>query len=590
MNDSKNDKKNKNTKENIKKIPVPTSSRPSRVRPRKESRDVTKNVENINAYKIEEDIDYEKVNFEEDKTFKQIKEELNKASNFIDYFLIIGVDPNIFTNQWLYSSSLEELNNKEELKPKIISYFPPYEKTTICFDDSIIKHCFPNGFNLCISDSKPNYKLFSFILDNNYFNLNYPQKFLTCLIFYESIDQYKELFDMNQNLENLAKKNAEEDNKNNLNLNLKEEKNKIYIPKCLLVMSLYPFFSEYERILLQIYNYSINKVEMDNIIYRDSFRIKRHGRYNTKDMSDLNIETGGVNEERDRLKECKKYKPVRSQSNLKDSEEGDERDGRFRNSIKHLYKRVRGKKNTSVEHYAPVLKDIQTNLNLEVEKENNSYDCNLLIDKFIENLLIELPVPPKGDTIIKYTLMNEERELKQNRMNQLPLINVNLKTIFLSFSIDEIINIYHHLFLETRVLFFSQDISSLNIFIYGLLSLLYPFEYQYQIVTILPKENFEIIESITPFIAGINEEYEEDFFDSKNLALSDCILVVDLDKCKINLVNGENSKIPDFPKHFKKQLDKNLNSIINQSKNKNIIEEKEIRFIGETWQYKFTQI
>ena len=47
-----------------------------------------------------EDIDYNTVNFEKDKNFQQIKEELNKASNFIDYFLILGVEPNIFKNDW----------------------------------------------------------------------------------------------------------------------------------------------------------------------------------------------------------------------------------------------------------------------------------------------------------------------------------------------------------------------------------------------------------------------------------------------------------------------------------------------------------
>ncbi len=209
----------------------------------------------------------------------------------------------------------------------------------------------------------------------------------------------------------------------------------------------------------------------------------------------------------------------------------------------------------------------------QLEKE---YDCHLLIDKFIENLLIELPVPPRGETEIIYTLMNEERKLKQNKMNQLPLIDLNIKNLFINFKVEEIIDIYHYLFLETRVLFFSQNIDILNIFIYGLLSLLYPFEYQYQIVTILPKENFEIIESITPFIAGINEKYEDNFFESRNLSLSDCILIVDLDKCRKELINQDND-IPDFPKTLKKTLEKNLNILLNQEKYKNIIEEREKR-------------
>ena len=71
------------------------------------------------------------------------------------------------------------------------------EKETISFYKVIINHCFQNGYHLIKSKTCPNYKIFSFILDNNMVNLIYPQKFLTFIIFYESISQYKELYDQN---------------------------------------------------------------------------------------------------------------------------------------------------------------------------------------------------------------------------------------------------------------------------------------------------------------------------------------------------------------------------------------------------------
>ena len=298
---------------------------------------------------------------------------------------------------------------------------------------------------------------------------------------------------------------------------------------------------------------------------------------------------------KDDINEIKKkgegFSSKRSRSNFKKEEKNEIIDdsstspktihNHFRKSIKSLYHKVKDKiNNTNENPVIPELPKTQRNQiyeKTEIHLEKYSYDCYLLIDKFIENLLIELPVPPKGETKIIYTLMNEERKLKQNKMNELPLIDVNLKNLFVKFKIEEIIDIYHYLFLETRVLFFSQDIDILNIFIYGLLSLLYPFEYQYQIVTILPQENFEIIESITPFIAGINQGYNDNFFESRNLSLSDCILIVDLDKCRLQLINDNDNNIPDFPKNNKKQLDKNLNNILNQEKYKNILEEREKR-------------
>ena len=534
----------------------------------------------VNIQEKEEEIP----NYEENQNITQLKSELNKASNFIDYFVEIGVEPSIYKKGWLYFEDVlvEELNQKEELKPKIISYFPPWEKESISFDDSIIKHCFPNGFSLVKSSTQPNYEIFSFILDNNYFNLNYPQKYLSCIIFYESISKYKELYDQNLIL------NKKEDKI--INRYLKENNEEIYIPKCLLVMSLYPFFSEFENILLKIYEYSLGKIKL----YEEEEIAEEEDDNNITDNKDSNFKnTNYVEDEtKDTIIKCKKFgktlvrKRSKSYNNVNDTNNNmneENNKGKTKSiarkvtkSIKSFVKKAINKKNSKndyiISEFIPGLNEMDNNEeNYEINKY--SYSCYIPIDKFIENLLIELPYPPRGKTEIKYTFMNQERKLYQNKMNELPLIDINLKNLFVKFSIDKIIDIYRYLFLESRVLFFSQNIDILNIFIYGLLSLLYPFEYQYQIITILPKENFEILESITPFIAGINMSYTDDFFKKLYLTLSDFILVADLDKCELKYINQENN-IPDFPKVNKKALDRKLNEILNKDRYKNIFEEK----------------
>ena len=417
-------------------------------------------------------------NLKKNEDFKHLKEEMDKANNLIDYFLIVGVDPEIYKNDWLYNCGYEELKKKykNKLEPKIISSFPPYEKTTIAFDESVIMHAFPNGFKIIQSKNKPSVQIFSFILDNNYFNLNYPQKYLTCLIFYESILNYKILYDENKGIKN---------KKNNIN----EKGNEIFIPKCLVIMSLYPYFGEFEKIITEIYKYSLGVIPFKN------------ERFNT---------TTSINSE-------------------------------------NLSKRTNSLKKTST-------------INLEVE-----VDILAPVDKIIENLCIELPAPPQGVSTVKYYLNNEERTIKQNLMNQLPLVNINLKKLFFNFKVKDIIQIYNYLFLEQRILFFSKNIENLNFYIFGLLQFLYPFQYQYQIVTILPEINFEILESITPFIAGINQKYSKDFFTKKNFDLSDVILIVDIDNVCCTIENEKNTDgIPKFPKS-EKTLKSELEKLVNKS-------------------------
>ena len=437
----------------------------------------TINIKEISE-QINERIDKNLKLLEDSKDYKDIKEKLDKGNNFIDYFLVIGQEPIIYREKWLYTEDLDTLNkkHKEQFKPKIISSFPPFEKSTIAFDESILMHIFPNGYKLIRARQKPKSKVFSFILDNNYYNLDYPQKYLTCLICYESIAQYKILQELENNEMDYTKIDKKKINS--------QPYADIYIPKCILIMSLYPFFGEFEKIITEIYSYS------QNLVFK---------------AIDLSSQT------------------VKSLSERKVS-----------------YRRM----STFTEVIKEKLPEVP-------------------IEKIVENLLIELPVPPRGVAKVTYYLNEEERIIIQNKMNELPLLDINLKKIFVDFQVKDVINIYNYIFLESRILFFSRNIEYLNNFIYGLLALLYPFQYQYQIVTILPQINFEIIESPTPFIAGINQSFHDKFFDEHNFILEDSILVVDIDNKKVNVIN-EKTKIPEFPSKYRKNFEKKLQEIVNK--------------------------
>ena len=207
-----------------------------------------------------------------DKNYEHMKEELDKAINFIDYFVVVGLPPKTFMEEWLYELDIDKLNEKfkGDYQPKVTSYFPNYEKHTIAFEDSVVLHCFPNGFKAIMSNKQPKTKVFSFILDNNYYNLNFPRKYLTCLICYENIKKYRELYDSYKNYtkgENNIKNDKNDKNK----LGEKIENNfNIYIPKCLMIISLYSYFAEFEKILTEIYRYSLikEKNEVNDILKR----------------------------------------------------------------------------------------------------------------------------------------------------------------------------------------------------------------------------------------------------------------------------------------------------------------------------------
>ena len=416
----------------------------------------------IDLDKIEKELDKlyelskkEEINLDLNQTneITKFKEGMNEGNNLLEYFLIIGLDPEIYKNDWLYNEDLEKIEEKykEDIKPKIISHFPPFKKTTVSFDESIISYCFPEGFHLI---NNPAYELkeknFSFILPNRDYNEKYPSKYFSCIIFYENISNYKKLY------------NAKEKyNNNNNNLNIKYDNNKdnqklndIYIPKCLLLISLYPQFTMLEKINKEIYKYSLKK-----------------------------------------------------------------------NSIL------------------------------------------IPIERIIENLLIELSAPPRGLYKIEFDLNYESFTLPQNVMNQLPLIDIDLKMIYNNFTENDIIVIYCYILLESKIIFFSKNINSLYQIIYGFSALLYPFEYYYQIITFLPKEELKIFKNSSSFIIGIldNDFDFENYYLINKKALNDCDIIIDIDNKKIKILNKDGKK-PEPPKSLKKFFEKQFNDFISQLK------------------------
>jgi len=49
--------------------------------------------------------------------------------------------------------------------------------------------------------SQPPIECFGFVLDNNFYSISYPQKFISCLIFYESLDIYHKLYQKYKNFD-----------------------------------------------------------------------------------------------------------------------------------------------------------------------------------------------------------------------------------------------------------------------------------------------------------------------------------------------------------------------------------------------------
>ena len=427
----------------------------------------------------------------------ELKKELSMANKFIEYFAIIGLDPKIAIENFLFNSTLEELQKcyTKELKPGIISKFPPINKSYINIDDSLISLCFPDGFKLEKYEKPPEYEIINFLLGNYFYSIEYPLKYVTCLKIYESLDNYYSLhlklkenmginnFEIRKTSKNIfnselflesenVSRNSVCPNKvidyliNDSNKIKENDFKKYYFPKIICFVSLKPFYNYQKEILLQIYDYYKNQ---DNI-----------------------------------------KKPL---------------------------------------------------------------------EKIVLNILCNIPMPPKGLNVYHYNLEEKYKkvDIKEVRMNKLKNIDEEVFVMFKYFNTNNLIEIFKYVLFETKTIVFGTKINDLCSFIYSIISILYPFTYPFQVSSCIHKNAFEVLESISPYIIGINKKYYDSFFAENNIEIKGTsFITVDLDNKEyiINVID----ELPNIPKNLVKRLKTRLeNNIKKYEKNKN--EENEENWI-----------
>ena len=177
------------------------------------------------------------------------KKYFGEDNNFIDYFMEIGVEPNIFKDENLYEIDSEEEMSKK-LSPKIITKFPNFDKRNIVVEQTMIQQIFPKGFQAIKSDKKPKSKFYCVVMDNQLYSAVYTNKYLACFVIYEDLDSYKTLFDRyklaNENADFFIRNNSFDGRKTKRKLS-NDEKN-FYITKCLCIVSVNSCIIQFEEI------------------------------------------------------------------------------------------------------------------------------------------------------------------------------------------------------------------------------------------------------------------------------------------------------------------------------------------------------
>ena len=479
------------------------------------------------------------------ENIQKLKTQLESGHNLVDYFLLCGVEPSICLNEDLYDLSNEDYYNnllKNYSKPKILSKFPEFDNINNTIDEEILSYCFPEGFKpQKFNGENLRRKIFSIILDNNLCSSDHPQKYLSCLVFYEQLTFYKRL---EQTVEKI-KINNDIDNKSNDDYMITQMRE--------------------TNISDRITTFSTNNENNDNKneVNKNMKRMFTHSKLPSLKIPLFSFCDDNNNSGPNTAREIKTT----------------QNDNTPFSKLKYYYipKCICL---VSIHPYINLFEIILSN----IYKNFLSYSekpCKIPIEKIITNLILEVPIPPRGLYSIQYEFFDKKITLENTENNKILIAGTDLKKFSTNITFEQQLNIIKHILLCSKILFFSEKINTLTHTILSFLYLIFPFKYPFQVTSYLNKENYNILESISPFIMGINEKYSESFFTDNGIIIEGTtFLIVDLDGKNCHLFSDE--KFPEFPIKPYANLEKEIKNLKSKEENLN-----KIKFNEEFQNYYF---
>ena len=195
-------------------------------------------------------------------------------------------------------------------------------------------------------------------------------------------------------------------------------------------------------------------------------------------------------------------------------------------------------------------------------------EINEPLEKIIESLIFQIPYIKVGKYKLEVIFFNKQLYFEYPPVNSIPLQSVEIYKIFERYNVAETLQIFLALLLEEPILLFSENKSELTSTFDAFLSLLYPFKCIEPHCAILPNNSFGLIESCRNFIFGVNQSYNNDFFQKNEISIfNKKILVLDLDKRNKFIIKPNNVIQIDLDNDIYNDVDFFNNKDINEKDN-----------------------
>ncbi|OQR91311.1 hypothetical protein THRCLA_09040 [Thraustotheca clavata] len=164
------------------------------------------------------------------------------------------------------------------------------------------------------------------------------------------------------------------------------------------------------------------------------------------------------------------------------------------------------------------------------------------LERYISNLVCEVPMPPQGKIQVQLTLPERTLYLARPPKNQMPLADFSFRYLFQVLDIANVMTVVSCLLLEQKVALCSKHLSLLTPIAETLIALLFPFAWQGAYIPVLPSSLLDVIDAPVPFLVGVHSKY------LATASRCNDVYFIDLDHNRIISPRNENEQEVVLPK------------------------------------------
>lgn len=133
----------------------------------------------------------------------------------------------------------------------------------------------------------------------------------------------------------------------------------------------------------------------------------------------------------------------------------------------------------------------------------------LPIERYITNLVMEVPLPPQGRIRVVAPIGDDCCEISRPRPNDHPgemVPAASFRALFQCLAISDVLLVFSWLVVEARVMLVSRRWSILTPVAEALKALLFPLEWEFTYIPVLPASMVDVIHAPVPYLIGVHTD------------------------------------------------------------------------------------